>query len=275
MRDSGASAECRPRRAGVGPAAAETRRRPCCSHPSPAPPTAHAAASRDDGISRCPPNPHVSGAEHESHHPVHVGVRQQPLSDGYRLESGALLNRFRAIESEFSSGTTFVKIGRLVLTFVYTYHMSQTPPGVLGEVLRRAREALNRSPEQVGALVGISGRTVRRLEAGDAERPRRVTLEALAGFYGLNPDVIVELAEVGPEEELLPRLRRRVEEAIGPGVVAALEDVEDEEVELAMRLARLSGTRADSLSPERGRAQFVISFLRSAGERAHVTTPRP
>lgn len=146
--------------------------------------------------------------------------------------------------------------------------MSQTPPGVLGEVLRRAREALNRSPEQVGALVGISGRTVRRLEAGDAERPRRVTLEALAGFYGLNPDVIVQLAEAEPEEELLPRLRRQVEEAIGAGVVAALEDVEDEEVELAMRLARLSGSRADSLSPERGRAQFVISFLRSAGERA-------
>lgn len=146
--------------------------------------------------------------------------------------------------------------------------MSQAAPTVLGEVLRRARETLNRSPEQVGPLVGISGRTVRRLEAGAADKPRRVTLEALAGFYGLNPDVVVELAEAGNDEELLARLRQQVSAALGEGVADALQDVEDEAVELAMRLARLSGSRADSLSPERGRTQFVISYLRSAGKQS-------
>lgn len=137
---------------------------------------------------------------------------------------------------------------------------------MLGEVLRRAREALNRSPEQVGSLVGISGRTVRRIEAGAPDKPRRVTLEALAGFYGLNPDIIVQLVETEAPDELLLLLREQVGEALGPGVVAALENVEDEAVELAMRLARLSSPRADSLSPARGRTQFVISFLRSGGE---------
>lgn len=167
----------------------------------------------------------------------------------------------------------YVKIIVRFWTFVYTIGMSDEAPGVLGEVLRRARQTLNRSPEQVGALVGISGRTVRRLEAGAPDKPRRVTLEALAGFYGLNPDVIVELAEAESAPDLLARLREQVAEALGPGVTAALEDVEDEAVELAMRLARLSGSRADALSPARGRTQLVISYLRSGGKhspRDHV-----
>ena len=149
------------------------------------------------------------------------------------------------------------------------------PPIVLGEVLRRAREGLSRSPEQVGALVGISGRTVRRLEAGDADRPRRVTLDALAGFYGLNADALAELAdyEFDPAAgtgAFLVHLRERVAELLGPGVAEALEGVDEEPVELAMRLARLSGRRADDLSPDRARAQVVISYLRSAAN----TSPR-
>lgn len=142
--------------------------------------------------------------------------------------------------------------------------MGEQPRAVLGEVLRRAREGLSRSPEQVGALVGISGRTVRRLEAGEADSPRRVTLDALAGFYGLNPDVVAEIAEFEPDadDELLAHLRERVAEVLGPGVAQALEEDEEESVELAMRLARLGGARADNLTPERGRTQSVISYLR-------------
>lgn len=153
------------------------------------------------------------------------------------------------------------------MTFVYSLTMAQDALSILGEVLRRARESLGRSPEQVGALVGISGRTIRRLEVGTAGRPRRVTLEALAGFYGLNPDVIVDLAD-SDEDELLESLRGRISAALGPGVAEALKDVEDEAVELAMRLARLSGSQAGGLSPERGRTQFVISYLRGGGQRS-------
>lgn len=143
--------------------------------------------------------------------------------------------------------------------------MSSTPPQVLGQVLQRARDLLNRSPEQVGAMVGISGRTVRRLEVADAERPRRVTLEALAGFYGLNPDFVVWLGEFPTDGELLHDLRERVQETLGAGVVEALRGDEQEDVELAMRLARLSGAPGLGGSVERGQAQLVISFLRNAG----------
>jgi transcriptional regulator with XRE-family HTH domain len=148
--------------------------------------------------------------------------------------------------------------------------MGTQPRAVLGEVLLRAREGVNRSPEQVGSLVGISGRTVRRLEAGEADRPRRVTLEALAGFYGLNPDVVAEIAEfkVSAGDALLRHLRKRVEDVVGPGVTQALEGADGEAVELAMRLARLSGSRADGLTPERGRAQLVISYLRGTSTRS-------
>ena len=155
--------------------------------------------------------------------------------------------------------------------------MDDQPRVVLGEVLRRAREGLNRSPEQVGALVGISGRTVRRLEVADADRPRRVTLDALAGFYGLNSDVVAEIAEFEPgaTEEFLAHLRQRVTEVLGAGVTAALEGVEAEPVELALRLARLGGARVAGLSPERARTQSVIAYLRSAGTsspREHAET---
>lgn len=143
--------------------------------------------------------------------------------------------------------------------------MSNTPSQVLGQVLQRARDLLNRSPEQVGAMVGISGRTVRRLEVGEAERPRRVTLEALAGFYGLNPDFIAWLGEFPADAELLGDLRERVRESLGQGVVDALYGDEQEEAELAMRLARLGDARGVGTSSERGQAQLVISFLRNAG----------
>lgn len=148
--------------------------------------------------------------------------------------------------------------------------VAETPQELLGEVLLRARETLHRSPEQVGALVGISGRTIRRLEEGEGGHPRRVTLEALAGFYGLNPDVIAELADVElAGDDLLGLVRERAAAALGPQVVQALEGVEDEPVELAMRLARAS-TPSDASSPRRGKTQFVISFLREA----RGTSPR-
>jgi transcriptional regulator with XRE-family HTH domain len=141
--------------------------------------------------------------------------------------------------------------------------MSQTATDILGQVLARARDSLHRSPEQVGALIGISGRTIRRLEDGEAGRPRRTTLEALSGFYGLNPDAVVWLAEVeGADAELLAQLRQRAVAVLGPHVAGALEDVEDEAVELAVRVARASAS-GDS-SPQQGKTQFVIAFLRSA-----------
>lgn len=139
---------------------------------------------------------------------------------------------------------------------------------MLGDVLRRARETLNRSPEQVGSLVGISGRTVRRLEDGESQTPRRVTLEALAGYYGLNPDVIVRLAEAPDADALLRDLREQTESLLGAGVTEALREDENEAVELAMRLSRLSGARADGLSPSRGKGQSVMAFLRSSAKRS-------
>lgn len=142
--------------------------------------------------------------------------------------------------------------------------MPQTSREVLGQVLVTAREALNRSPEQVGALVGISGRTIRRLEDGEAGHPRRTTLEALAGIYGLNPDFIIELAELElADDRLLVLLRDRARLALGPQVVQALEGVEREAVALAMRLARAS-TPAEEHLPQRGKRQFLISFLRGS-----------
>lgn len=126
------------------------------------------------------------------------------------------------------------------------------PSTVLGEVLRRARESLGRSPEQVGAVVGIAGRTIRRLEAGESDRPRRVTLETLAGFYGLEADALIGLADAPAEPvALLQLLRDEVAARTAPEVVEALEGIDDEPIELAMRWARSPATGSDVVHDER------------------------
>lgn len=148
---------------------------------------------------------------------------------------------------------------------------------VLGEVLQRARDALGRSPEQVGALVGVSGRTIRRLEAGESDRPRRVTLESLAGFYGLDPDAVNELSAAPADPaELLAALREKVATRLTPAAVVALEGADDEAVELAMRLARSGPTHARPGIPD-DRYDLVIELLgdlrrRSPAEYAEIVT---
>src|SRR5690348_15241828 len=59
-----------------------------------------------------------------------------------------------------------------------------TARGLFSLVLTEARLTLDRSPEQVEAAVGVSGRTIRRLEdpASDMS-PRGTTLAAVANFY--------------------------------------------------------------------------------------------
>ncbi len=108
---------------------------------------------------------------------------------------------------------------------------------LLGRILARARETLNRSPEQVGAVVGVSGRTIRRLEEGEGGRPRRVTLDSLAGFYGLNAEFLVNLTnwyELTSDEARQPLLDWS-RDAVGEALV---EQLDDDLEELAMRAAR-------------------------------------
>src|SRR4051812_18215818 len=90
---------------------------------------------------------------------------------------------------------------------------------LLGAVLRNARETLgDRSPEQVARVAGVSGRTIRRLEEGDFEhRPRVVTLDALASFYGLRAGFLRELAAwtVLSDQEVAERLHEAARETLG------------------------------------------------------------
>jgi transcriptional regulator with XRE-family HTH domain len=80
---------------------------------------------------------------------------------------------------------------------------------VLGQILAQARALVGRSPEQVGAATGLSGKTIRRLEAGLIIRPHTTTLEALANFYALDADVLHQLVlwRDLDEDNLLEALR--------------------------------------------------------------------
>jgi transcriptional regulator with XRE-family HTH domain len=126
--------------------------------------------------------------------------------------------------------------------------MSRTLNGreLLGGVLRAARETLgDRSPEQVARAAGVSGRTIRRLEDGVYEsRPRALTLDALASFYGLRAGFVRELGEwteLG-DDDVRPRLLDLATELLGEDAFG--EDALDEPVQLAMRVARKGGNGA-------------------------------
>jgi transcriptional regulator with XRE-family HTH domain len=103
---------------------------------------------------------------------------------------------------------------------------------VLGHVAREGRLFLGESPEQVGGSIGVSGRTIRRLETAEStRRPRDITLRTLASYYGMSPDFFRWIArETATGKALEERLRHRAE-------LAGLEPVEEPMV-LALMLAR-------------------------------------
>lgn len=151
-----------------------------------------------------------------------------------------------------------------------------TAAELLGEVLARARATTERSPEQVGEQTGVHGRTIRRLEDGESERPRRTTLEALARFYGLDGDLLLRLAMWSSQGVGGVTLRRRLmdiaEAELGVGALDALVPAEDEGSEqgereflvaATMRLARARPGRSAQYGS--GRKSFVSHALNQPG----------
>jgi transcriptional regulator with XRE-family HTH domain len=102
----------------------------------------------------------------------------------------------------------------------------------LAHVLREGRLLLGESPEQVGGSIGISGRTIRRLETAENARPREITLTVLAAYYNLNAEFVRWLARVNVDgSELETRLMHQAERA-------SLRPAESELLPLALMLAR-------------------------------------
>lgn len=139
-----------------------------------------------------------------------------------------------------------------------------TARALLSHVLREARETIDRSPEQISAAAGVSGRTIRRLEAGTYERrPRTVTLDTLGSFYGLNAGFLRELASWkslrGPA--LLEQLARYAEEALGEEAAEWWPVNGDDAAQLTLRLARRpTSQRGLALDPGAGKAGFLTAW---------------
>jgi transcriptional regulator with XRE-family HTH domain len=147
-----------------------------------------------------------------------------------------------------------------------------TAPRLLGEVLAHARGTVGRSPEQVGEQTGVHGRTIRRLEDGESESPRRTTLQALARFYGLDGDFLIRLASWSSRGLEGPALERKLFEVaaseLGSDALDALDadDGHDRAVVVAMRLARPRPARQAANRPlagefGRGHMHFLASAL--------------
>jgi transcriptional regulator with XRE-family HTH domain len=85
-----------------------------------------------------------------------------------------------------------------------------TSSKLLGAVLREGCCLTGESPEAAGAALGMAGSTIRRLEAGLVNRPREVTLDALARYYNLDASVLNWLADCRlTSRELEDRVRER------------------------------------------------------------------
>lgn len=143
-----------------------------------------------------------------------------------------------------------------------------TATELLGKVLSRARATVGRSPEQVGEQVGVSGRTIRRLEEGTSARPRRTTLQALASYYGLNREFLLALGDWSASRitaaDVSDRVRDRAERELGAEVVQALGASRDDDVELVMRLARGPQSGLVPLNlPGSGRMQTALTLLQT------------
>jgi transcriptional regulator with XRE-family HTH domain len=126
-----------------------------------------------------------------------------------------------------------------------------TARALLAWVLAEARYTLDRSPEQIASLVGLSGRTIRRLEdPHERRRPRAATLRPLATFYGLDPRFIEELNDWGDLEgaELGATVRERTSDLLEEGDTDELVGAPDELRMLAVRAARGRGA-ATTTSP--------------------------
>lgn len=128
------------------------------------------------------------------------------------------------------------------------------PLELLASVAREGRYLVGESPEQVGQTVGMSGRTIRRIEdPHDKQRPRRLTVETLAHYYSLDAELLVLLAtsDVAPDE-----LDRQVRErALQAGVSAG-----GGLAQVALALARVDSKRYTSLPEDE--AEFISSFRR-------------
>ena len=124
--------------------------------------------------------------------------------------------------------------------------MSTTPRAapslrVLAAVLREARELLGRSPEQVAAVLGVSGRTIRRLEAG-LSRPRYLTLETLASYYAIDAALLHQLVDWAALSDSELEAALRVLAGTEAGLILP-DDAGESAEEIAIRLSRRGGGR--------------------------------
>ncbi len=137
---------------------------------------------------------------------------------------------------------------------------------LLGRLLSEGREGVGRSPERVEDVTGVSGRTVRRLEEGTTLRPRLVTVESLANFYGLDPDFVRQLVVWGDIEgdELDRRIGDLAAERFGDAARDVAGDVDDPVPWLAMRLAR-AGRRTGTPAWGTGRVHPLAALAANSG----------
>lgn len=147
---------------------------------------------------------------------------------------------------------------------------------LLASVLREARFMLDRSPEQIALAVGLSARTVRRLEdPAEPRRPRSMTLKPLANFYGLDLAFLEQLVSWGEMDGSALRtvLRERTFDLMSEAEAADLTDAPDELRLLALRVARGTGSpvRGD-ISPAAlppGLVQGMQTALRAVAPSEH------
>ena len=68
----------------------------------------------------------------------------------------------------------------------------ETPGAIIGRKVRRLRDAGLWTRDELAAMAGVSRQAIAHLELGMAARPRRTTIEKLAGALGVEIETLLE-----------------------------------------------------------------------------------
>ena len=90
-----------------------------------------------------------------------------------------------------------------------------------GDRLRLVRERLELSQDELGALLGLTGRTVRRHEQREGPPPSSALAEQLAALADLDPEWVRTGAGIEPEPASITSGERRYAEALLAEALAA------------------------------------------------------
>lgn len=80
----------------------------------------------------------------------------------------------------------------------------------VGDLIRKKRQELNLSQEELGRMVGVNRAAINKWESGRVKNLKRETIKKLSEIFNISPALLVEPETPAPEQEVLTVHERAV-----------------------------------------------------------------